>query len=52
MQNQILKLLLKVFHTKELLTELDAFCLKEWERNATEQELNYYLKINDAFFAN
>lgn len=46
MPNQILKLLL----SKEPFTPFQWVMITEWNRNADEQELNYYTKILSAFF--
>lgn len=48
MPNYILQLLLG----KEVISDIDLWILAQWKLNATEQEINYYLKVSDAFFAN
>jgi len=48
----ILKLLFKAYLSKETLTAEDQMALHIYESRCDQQEFNYYIKLNEAFFAN
>jgi hypothetical protein len=48
MNNHIIKWMIQT----ELLTDFQLFALHEYLLNCSDQEYNYYNKLNSAFFAN
>lgn len=50
MPNGILKILLKMYGTKEMLSPLEDSVLTHYNHNCDEQELTYLTLITDKFF--
>jgi hypothetical protein len=51
MPNGILKLLLKIYYSRDVLSNQEMSFLDYYSRSLNTQELNYYSKIIDAFHA-